>query len=174
VVLTVPVNLRQYYESETARNFFSYINVGFRFDGRSEDLEPVMARVSECFKKELTVEQLSYQLNRYMSIERNLFARIVPLPVKDLVARIIVYKSVRQTTSTISNIGVINMPAEFQQVIRQFSICTSATRPQMTLCSYGDRLVVSISSPYRETDIQRTFFQMLSKLGIEIEISSSI
>ena len=40
----------------------------------------------------------------------------------------------------------------------------------MTLCSYGDRLVVSIASPYRETDIQRTFFQSLSKLGIKIEI----
>jgi hypothetical protein len=109
-----------------------------------------------------------------MSIERNLFARIVPLPVKDLVARIAVNKAMRETTSTLSNIGVISMPAEFRQVIRQFSICTSAQRLQMTLCSYGDRLVVSLTSPYREVDIQRTFFQMLSKLGIDIEISSSI
>lgn len=174
VVLTVPVNLRQYYESVTARNFFSYINIGFRFDSCTEDLQSVIQRVSALFKEDLTLEQLNYRSNSYMSVEKNLFSRIVPLPIKDLVARIIVYKATRQTTSTISNIGVINMPSEFQQVIRQFSVCTSAPRPQMTLCSFGDRLVVSMTSPYIETDIQRTFFQMLSKLGIEIEISSSI
>ena len=174
VVLTVPVNLRQYFESVTARNFFSYINIGCRFDSGMENLEAVIQCVSALFKEDLTFEQLKYRSNSYMSVERNLFARIVPLPVKDLVARIIVSKAVWQTTSTISNIGIISMPAEFRQVIRQFSVCTSAQRPQMTLCSYGDRLVVSMTSPHRETDIQRTFFQMLSKLGVEIEIASSI
>jgi hypothetical protein len=174
VVLTVPVNLRQYYESETARNFFSYINMRFRFCSGTVDFNAVLEHVRECFKKELTVERLDNQLNRYMSIERNLFARIVPLPIKDLVARLAVSKAMRETTSTLSNIGVISMPTEFQHVIRQFSICTSAQRLQMTMCSYGDRLVVSMTSPYREIDIQRTFFQMLSKLGVDIEISSCI
>lgn len=108
-----------------------------------------------------------------MSIEHNLFARIVPLPIKDFVARIVVNKSVRHTTSIISNIGRISMPLEFAPYIRQFSVCTSALRPQMTLCSCGDRLVVSISSPFRETDIQRDFFRLLSNYGIDIEISSS-
>jgi NRPS condensation-like uncharacterized protein len=174
VVLTVPVNLRQYFESVTARNFFSYINIGCRFDSGTEDLETVIQCVSALFKEDLTLEQLNYRSNSYMSVERNLFTRIVPLPAKDLVARIIVNKAIWQTTSTISNIGIISMPAEFQQVIRQFSVCTSAQRPQMTLCSYGDRLVVSITSPHTETDIQRTFFQMLAKLGVDVVISSTI
>jgi len=174
VVLMIPVDLRQYFESVTVRNFFSYINIGFRFDSGAEDLPTVIQRVSALFKKDLTLEQLNHRANSNMYVEKNLFARIVPLPVKDIVARIIYYKAIRQTTSTLSNIGVICMPSEFRQVIRQFSVCTSAIRPQMTLCSYGDRLVVSMTSPYRETDTQRTFFQMLSKLGIEIEISSNI
>ncbi|SHI09838.1 Uncharacterized protein, contains a NRPS condensation (elongation) domain [Sporobacter termitidis DSM 10068] len=173
VVLTVPVNLRQYYESVTVRNFFGFINISYRFDSDTEDLTTVIQGISERFKKALTVEQLDYQSNKYMSIERNLFARIVPLPIKDLVARLVVSKSVRHTTSIISNIGKITMPLEFAPYIRQFSVCTSAPRPQMTLCSYGDRLVVSISSPYRETDIQRNFFRVLSDYGIDIEISSS-
>jgi hypothetical protein len=33
---------------------------------------------------------------------------------------------------------------------------------------------VSFSSPFRETDIQRTFFKLLSYTGIDIEISSNI
>ncbi len=173
VVLTVPVNLRQFYESVTVRNFFSFINIGYRFENGKDNLSTVIQELSERFKNMLTVEQLQCQSNEYMSIEQNLFARIVPLAVKDFVARIVVNKSVRHTTSIISNIGKITMPAEFAPNIRQFSVCTSALRPQMTLCSYGDRLVVSISSPYRETDIQRNFFRLISDYGIDIEISSS-
>lgn len=171
VVLTVPVNLRQYYESVTARNFFSYINICLLFNNEITDIEAVIQQVSTLMKEDLTLEQLDCRSNRYMAIERNLFTRLVPLPIKNLVARVIVNKSIRQTTSSVSNIGIIHMPEEFKQAIDQFSICTSALRPQMMLCSYGDRLVVSITSPFRETDIQRTFFQMLSKRGIDIDIS---
>jgi NRPS condensation-like uncharacterized protein len=172
IVLTVPVNLRQYYESVTVRNFFSFISVSYRCNG-ADDLSTVIQGMSERFKKALTVDQLSDQSNKYMSIERNLFTRIVPLPIKDFVARRVVKSSARHTTSFISNIGRIAMPLEFEPFIRQFSVCMSAVRPQMTLCSFGDRLVVSIASPYRETDIQRNFFRLLSNYGIEVELSSN-
>ncbi len=172
VVLTVPVDLRQYYESITVRNFFSFVNVSYHVDG-TDDVDKVLEGLREGFKKALTIEQLDYQLNKYMSIEHNLLARIVPRPIKDFVARRVVKKAVRQTTSNISNIGRISMPLEFAPYIRQFSVSTSAPRPQMTLCSYGDNLVVSITSPYLETDIQRNFFRLLSGYGINIEIASS-
>jgi NRPS condensation-like uncharacterized protein len=174
VVLTVPVNLRQYYESLTARNFFSNISIGYRFGAGADDLAAVIATISESFKKQLTRDELDYLSNRYMRIEQNLFARIVPLPIKDIVLRMFDCSASRRTTTYISNIGKIDMPAELSPYIRQFSVCTSARRPQMTLCSFGGRLVVSITSPYRETDIQRTFFQQLSGLGIEVEITTNI
>ena len=174
VVLTVPVDLRQYYESVTARNFFSYVNMSYLFETDKRDLKTVIESMRGHFREDLTVDHLNDQLNRFMSIERNLLTRLVPLPIKDISARIITRLADRQSTTYISNIGRITMPKEFSSDIRQFSICTSASKPQMTLCSYGDRLVVSITSPFRETDIQRTFFQLLTKIGIDIEISSNI
>lgn len=174
VVLTVPVNLRQFYESVTARNFFSYINIGCLIGKGPDDLNSVIESIGESFEKHLTLDELNDLANKYVSIEQNLLTRIVPLPIKDLILRLYVHAVNRQTTASISNIGKINMPMEFRPFIRQFSVCTSTRRPMMTLCSYDDRLVVSIASPFRETDIQRTFFQLLSKLGIEIEISSNI
>ncbi|RJE46672.1 MULTISPECIES: hypothetical protein [unclassified Dehalobacter] len=174
VILTVPVNLRQYYESVTARNFFSCINIGYSYEKDTDDLKTVIESVSDHFKKYITVEYLNNRSNKYMAMEQNLLTRIIPLPIKDLILRIVAGLARRQTTSTVSNLGKISMPTELHSAIRQFSACISARRPQMTLCSYGDRLVVSISSPYRETNIQRTFFRLLSKAEIEIEISSNI
>jgi hypothetical protein len=109
-----------------------------------------------------------------MLLEQNPVTRVVPLPLKDIIIRIAAKKLDRHVTSNLSNIGKITMPPEFSSYIRQFSICTSARRPQITMCSFQDRLVISFTSPYQETDIQRTFFHMLSELDIPIEISSNL
>jgi NRPS condensation-like uncharacterized protein len=174
VVLSVPINLRQFFESVTARNFFSTMNVGYYFGKGSTDLKEVIQKVSQCFRKEMTEEQLNKKLNRLMSLEKNPFTRVVPLPFKDYSLRIANKLKDRGITAALSNVGRIIMPSEFDAYIRQFSVYTSARRPQFCICSYRDRLVVSFTSPFRETDIQRTFFQFLSKEGIEIEIASNL
>ncbi|CAK7065687.1 hypothetical protein [uncultured Tissierella sp.] len=174
VVLSVPINLRQYYESATARNFFSTMNISYQFNNSSPDFEEIIQSVSESFKKGLTKEQLDKQLNHFMSLEKNLLTRVIPLPIKDYVLRIANRLNDRKITSSISNIGKIIMPSEFNNYIRQFSICVSARRPLITLCTYEDRIVISFTSPFEETDIQKTFFQFLSQKGVEIEITSNL
>lgn len=174
IVLSVPINLRQFFESVTTRNFFSTMNVGYHFGKDAPDFKALIQSISESFRTELTEEQMGEQLNRLMSLEKNPFARIVPLPVKDYSLRIANKLNDREITASISNIGKIIMPSEFSAYIRQFSLCTSARRLQICMCSYGDRMVISFTSPFRETDIQRNFFQFLSGKGIGIEISSNI
>lgn len=174
VVLTVPVNLRQYFQSVTARNFFSYINIGYRFKKSGDSLEDVITHVSKLFQEQLTLENLNDVSNKYLVIEQNLVSRIIPLPLKDMIIRFVTRLARKQSTSSLSNLGVITMPKEFDSYIRQFSFCTSGERPQMTLCTFGDQLVVSITSPYLETDIQKVFFQLIAKAGIEIELSTNL
>lgn len=174
VVLSVPINLRPYYESSTARNFFSTMNIGYSFKNNNPDFKEIIKSVNESFKIELTKEQLDRKLNHFMSLEKNLLARVIPLPIKDYFLRIANSLNDRKITSSISNIGKIIMPQEFNAYIRQFSICVSARRPLITLCTYGDRMVISFTSPFEETDIQKTFFQFLSEKEVEIEITSNL
>jgi NRPS condensation-like uncharacterized protein len=174
VVLSVPINLRQFYKSETVRNFFSTMNIGYRFGKGSVDLNDVISSVSESFRREMTEERLNQQLNWFMSLERNPFARVIPLPLKNYSLRIANKVRDRGITAAISNMGRVSMPSEFYGYIRQFNAIPNVKRPQMVICTYGDRLVVSIASPFRETEIQKAFFESLSKMGINIEISSNI
>ena len=174
VVLNIPVNLRQYYKSVTVRNFFGLAAISCRLDKGSGEIDTIIQDVDEAFKKTLTRERLDARANKLIAIEQNVLARIIPLPMKNGILRLFANKALKNTTSAISNVGKINMPEDASPYIRQFSVCTSASRPQMTLCSYGDRLVVSIASPFRETEIQGCFFRLLSNSGIEIELSSSM
>lgn len=174
VVLSVPINLRQFFESYTARNFFSTMEIGYDFSKGSHELGDIIEFLSSSFKKSLSKEALEYHLYKLMSLERNPITRIIPLPLKDYALKIANFFNDKSITSTISNIGRINMPPEFAPYIEQFSICVSSRRPQITMCSYGDRLVISFTSPFEETDIQRTFFQFLANNGVNVEIVSNL
>ena len=174
VVLSVPINLRQFFKSVTARNFFSTMNIGYRFSDEGTSLQDIIGSVSESFRQELAEERLNEQLNWLMSLEMNPFARIAPLPLKDFSIRMVKNIKDRGVTAAISNVGRISMPPEFGGYIRQFSVIPNVKRPQTAICTYGDRLVVSFASPYRETEIQRAFFESLSQMGIKVEISSNV
>ncbi len=174
IVLSVPINLRQFFESDTARNFFSTMNISYQFTKEKTELKDVIESITDSFQQDLTVDKINHKINRLVSLEKNPFMRIIPLPIKDYSIRIANKFVDRGITGAISNIGKVSMAEEFEPYIRQFTVCTSARRPQICMCSYGDRLVISFTSPFKDTEIQRRFFEYLSNKGIEIEISSNM
>lgn len=174
VVLAVPVNLRGYYNSSTARNFFAVMNISYDFQNNSPEFKDIVDHVNSQFKKGLQEESIKQKLARFVKFEKNPLARVVPLHIKDFFMKIADKLNDHRTSSSISNVGKITTAKEFQAYIKQFSVCVSARIPKITFCSYGDRLVISFTSPYEETDIQRVFFQFLSNQDIEIEITSNI
>ncbi|MFU0828682.1 MAG: Alcohol acetyltransferase [Lachnoclostridium sp.] len=174
VVLTVPVNLRNYFESVSARNFFGTILIGYHFEkNNSTKLSDVIKSVAESFSRELTQERLGNHMEKLAALEHNVFARVVPLAVKDVTLRIANFLNERGITAALSNVGKITMPTEFAPYIKQFDFFTSARRPQICVCSYEDTLTVSFTSPYTETDIQKYFFKMLTDKGIDVVIASN-
>lgn len=174
VVLSVPVNLRGYYNSSTARNFFSTMNISYNFNKRSSEFKDIVEYVDKEFKRNLTKESIQLKLSKFMNLENNPIARVIPLPLKDLFMKIADKINDSKITTSISNIGRIKTHKEFEKYINQFSICVSARAPKITFCSYGDRLVITFTSPYANTDIQRIFFQFLSDKNVNIEITSNM
>lgn len=173
VVLSVPVNLRTYFPSVTARNFFATINVKYDFSTLGDKLEDIIHEVKECFKKELTQEKLREHMNKLSALEHNAFMRIVPLAIKDFVLRIANRLNDRQITATLSNIGKITVSQPLKPYINLFNCFTSAKRPQIALCSFEDNLVISFSSPYSVTDIQKNFFRFLTDEDVPVVISTN-
>ncbi|MDF2608681.1 MAG: hypothetical protein K0R92_155 [Lachnospiraceae bacterium] len=173
VVLSVPVNMRNFFESESARNFFSTINIAYNFSKNSTDFSDIVQSVSDSFKRELEEERIKGHMERLIALEQNALIRIVPLPIKNIILRLSDRRNERGITSSISNVGKIGLPDELHSYIKHFAVYTSARRPQITLCSYGDILTISFSSPLVETDIQKTFFKTLTEKGINVEIVSN-
>ncbi|MDF2542832.1 MAG: hypothetical protein K0S47_2550 [Herbinix sp.] len=173
IVLSIPVNLRSYFPSVTARNFFGTIYVSYNFSKSGNDLDNIIKEVKEGFQRELTQEKLEEHMNKLAALEHNAFARVVPLSIKDFILRMASSISDRGITASVSNIGKITVPGELAPYIKLFDCFTSARRPQICMCSFGDQLVVSFTSPFVGTDIQKNFFRMLTEQNVQVTIVSN-
>ena len=174
VVLTIPVNLRTYFPSATARNFFGTISIRYHFGKNNGKIEDIIEEVKKSFERELTEDKLREHMNRLSALEHNAFMRVVPLFIKDVVLRFANYLSDRTITATLSNVGKITLSEELVPYINMFNCFTSAKRPQIAICSFQSKLVVSFSSPYEGTDIQKNFYRMLTQENVPITCSANI
>ena len=170
VVITIPVNLRKFFSSVSARNFFSIVNIGYDFKNNPPELEEMIPYVAKRFREELTEERLAARMNLLASIEHNFLTRIVPLIVKDVGLKIAYDYTAAEATASLSNVGRITMPDELAQYIRLFDVFVSTDKLQICMCSFEDTLTVSFTSNFLSTDIQRRFFRTLTGMGIEVEI----
>lgn len=172
VVLTIPVNLRNYFPSVSARNFFSVINAGYCFRGRDQSLEAVAAALKTVFQESLTEERLRTRMNRLSALEHNLVMKLVPLALKDPILRFSNWLAEGEITAAFSNVGKITMPPELASHIRSFSVFTSTNRLQACMCSFLDRATISFSSHFQNRDIQRAFVRRLTALGVEVIVTT--
>jgi NRPS condensation-like uncharacterized protein len=173
VILTVPVNLRTYFPSVTARNFFATINIGYHFGKNKDNLEDIIQVIKQAFADELKEDKLRTHINRLSALEHNVFMRVVPLVLKDYVLHLASVLADRGVTATLSNVGKVTVTKELAPYIHMFNCFTSVRRLQIAMCSFEDRLMVSFPSPFMATDIQKNFYRMLTEAGVDITISSN-
>lgn len=173
VVINIPVNLRQFFPSETAKNFFGMMSVQYNFSDRDGSLDDIITQVSEQFKEQLTKDKLAIRMNSLAALEHNFLVRIAPLPLKNRVLRIARHITVKSETSVISNVGRIQMPEEFDGFIKSFSVFVSTGNIQLNICSFNDVLQMGITSGYASTDVQRNFFRLLTSQDIDVRIRSN-
>ena len=149
VVIAVPVNLRKYFPSVSARNFFSIVNIGRTIDPINP---PEIKDLAVWFGKELarqtTLENMSADINAYAGAESHPLARITPLPIKNIVLRYAYMNAQEKASATLSNVGVLRLPSEVERYVRSFSVCNATNKIQACVCSFRDVLSVTFTSPY--------------------------
>lgn len=172
IAVSVPVNLRQLYPSESARNFFCTIRLEYTYGQSGDDsLKMICLSLQKQMLNQLSPESLERKLNKLIAFEFNPFIRIIIRPIKDIVLKLINYSNNKNLTLAMSNLGKVSFPEPIDKYIQQLYFQTSAVRPQFSAISHGDRLTVCFTSPFVETNIQKVFVQSLTKVGIPVTIA---
>jgi len=174
VVMDVPVNLRQYFQSASARNFFSVLHVPYFFDEKEVRLEDIIKYLKDYFDRELKAEKFQARMNHLVALEKNYVTRAIPLVLKKPTLQVAHYFTSKEVTTSFSNIGKVTMPKELEHYIDGFDVCVSTRRIQVCVCSYGDQLSISFTSPFVSTEVQKHFFRVLASRGIGVTINTNV
>jgi NRPS condensation-like uncharacterized protein len=173
VVVSVPVNLRQYFPSETARNFFGVINVVYHAQDYKGNLESILPVVKEAFTDQLSEESIRNTMNGYTTLQHHPLIKMMPLFLKDLGIFYYSCRTRKGTTATLSNLGRIDLPEDLAPYIERFSGFMSTQNMQICISTYRDRMVFGAVSAYSEHRVLLAFFRKLTGLGLEVEIASN-
>lgn len=157
IKIDVPVDLRKYYNSITSTNFFGLTSVSYQFKNKNEEFCEIINNVSKQLKSSTTQENLSMRMNEMIALEKNIFARSVPIFLKNIILNITNKIASKKSTSCISNIGLIKVDPNLEEYIKEFNAFISTNNFQFVVCSYKDDLSIGISSVYENNNIIKNF-----------------
>lgn len=170
VTLMVPVNLRKIFPSESMLNFFGYIDPGHKFGEGKDSFEDVLEETKNYFEENLTKEEIARRMNELIAFEKHKILRWAPLDLKNACLRASSKMAEREVTAVFSNMGVIRLPKEYEELIERFGVYTSTPRTELCVCSFKDILYFGFTSRYDSTNIQKNFYKILKDLGVETTI----
>ncbi len=173
IVISVPVNLRQYFPSETTRNFFGAISVPYYASSYDGTLESILPEVKKSFAEQLTEDKIREVMNSYSDLVHNPGIKLVPLFIKDLAISYFTSQNRKGTTATMSNLGRIKMPENMTPYIDRFSPFMSTHNMQICVSTFGDKMVFGALSAYMEHRVLVNFFRRLEELGMEVELGTN-
>ncbi len=173
----IPVNLRNFFDSTTNSNFFSFITISSDFkNSHFENFDSLLLYVKNEFNNNLTKENLTKKISSNVLTEKSLAVRLLPLFIKKVGGKIGYLEAIKHHTTTLSNLGKIEVLKEFEDYIDNFSFLVApsiAEKIKCCVCSYKNNLIFSFSSILEETYIERFFFRHLVSEGIDVTIESN-
>jgi len=177
VKLSVPVNLRRYYPSQTLRNFSFYVNVPVDTGLGGYSLDELIALVGHYMGLETAEKALNARFSLNVQAERNALLRAAPLFVKTLVLKLM-YRFTGESymTSTLTNLGQVDLPPRMGAYVKQVEIILGPAQRTPISCavvSAFGRTSVNFSRTIQESLVERDFFTSLVDLGVPVFVQSN-
>lgn len=178
VKISVPVNLRKFYRTNTLRNFSQYVNPGIDPNYGEFTFEEIVSQLHHQFRFMLTEKNLNARMSKNVNDELSIAIRAMPLFVKKPVM-VLTHMQVgeRIFSSPLSNMGVVELPEAIRDLVERFDMVLHTARYNKLECSavsYGDNLSVSFSRSIAQPHTERLFFTALVRQGIKVKIESNI
>lgn len=164
--ISIPVDLRQIFESATTKNFFGLAFVSCSVSS-NESTQALAQRVHEQLKKATEPENLKPRMNRMISLEKNPLLRYAPLFMKDFALDIADRFAKRTITTTVSNLGKISINEQLEPYVKDINILSSTTSTTLTMCSFGEDMSIGLSSVLSSMETIKHFCRFFSAEGIK-------
>lgn len=170
VAIALSVDLRQFFPSETARNFFATVVVKHRFRQGMDDTRTICEDLATQFREQITAEAMEEKVRKLLSLEENLMLRVFPRPIKDGILKIANAVNNWGITGAMTNTGRLNAQECHGEEVVSAGLMTAAVRPQFSVLSHGDAFTITFTSPFQNDEIQNAFCNRLKDAGLTLAV----
>ena len=175
--ISIPINMRQYFETRTLRNFSSFVNPWIDPRLGEYTFEEIVKTVHAFLAYYNNPKLLSAIISANVQDERNLLIRLCPLPLKNFVINR-VFKSAgdRLISTTLTNLGRVLIPTGGEEAVKRFELCLGA--PVTPVCSAamlstGNELLLAFSDNILEKTLPRETLRFLVEQGVPVTVESN-
>ena len=174
VKITIPVDLRRLYGSQTLRNFSLVLNIGV--DPRYGDytLEELCRSIYHQLCANATRQNMAGMIAANVLPQKQIMLRLAPVSVKNFVMNAVYRRSGESGGSlNISNITNLPLPEIMLRYIERMEFIIGPQRSYPNNCSvmsFGGKTYINMIRNIRQSELERRFFSRLVELGIAVEI----
>jgi hypothetical protein len=177
VKVSVPINMRRFYPSNTMRNFSMYVNPGIDPRYGQYSYDEVLSAVHHFMRSEVTEKLLGAKISTNVRSENNRVLRVTPLFIKNMALKFtFMLVGDRKTTTTLSNLGVVTLPEPMAAYVTRMDFILgppAQNRVACTALTYKGNLVMNFTRTIKESMLEREFFRYLVGLGIPVKVESN-
>ena len=162
IALMIPVNLRNLFESVTARNFITFVRLVLD-EKDCESLETCAKSCAKQLTEKVNKEDMQKFVSTTVRAQRNFIFKIVPLWLKWLLIRFgRLFMKSRQTI-IISNLGNIKVPAELgvESLLLYLNVSKNNVH-NLGIASTNGRVSLAFTNAIKNTDVPN---EVLKELG---------
>lgn len=178
IKLSVPVNLRRFFNSVTMRGFSLYVTTCIYPTGKKRSFDDILAEITPQLREGFKEERLSKRVADNTATQNNPVIRKMPLFIKKRVLKIgYLLLGEKAMTSAFTNLGVLKIPQGMGEHLDHFDFAASGSMSNYINCAIstcGNIINVVFSSRSEATDVQRTFLTFLADKGINVETQSNV
>ncbi len=177
IKISIPVNLRNYYKSNTMRNFSSYINVGIDTIYGNYSLEEIIEIVKCSMKLNLNEKIINAKITANVKLSRNYFIRLLPMFIKKHIMSFTEkMMGDRYCSITLSNLGIITLPKEMERYVYEVGALIGKSRGKpasSAMVGYNGNIYLTITRKIQEAEFERILFTTLVNMGVPVLIESN-
>jgi NRPS condensation-like uncharacterized protein len=176
--ISVPVNIRKVFGSQSLRNFTLFIVVGIDVRLGHYDFSEILNQVMHQMRSEVNAKTLSRQVARNVAGRRHPAIRYAPLVFKNPFMKLLSdHYGDAIYSSTISNIGNVQLPDGMKEVVKRLDFYLSPSKTnKVSWAAIGANGYLSLNCTSifaHKTDFEREFLTALVAKGLAIEVSTN-
>ncbi len=178
VKICVPVNLRSLFQSETVRNFASYVNPGIEGAYGEYTFAEIASAVKHYMYLEVTPQKMCAKFSGNVDAQRKALLKAAPLFIKVPILKLIYLATGDiQTASLMSNLGKIDLPEGLKHYVNRFDFQVGPLYQNPVMCavaSYNGKTNINFTRTLRSAEVERGVFTRLVADGVPVTVESNL